>query len=654
MAISRRSIFQAGSGFFGIFSGSRLLAFDRNRTPSANRSEIERNSTVFAYGVASGDPLSDRVILWTHISSQNDDEISVHWEVALDNRFEEVIAEGHTSARSESDFTVKIDARLPYPETTYFYRFIALDAVSPIGRTRTAATIQNDLRIAVVSCSSIWSGYFNAYERLARRDDIDLIIHCGDYAYDVPDPDELRNMPYRVQNTKSPASLDDHRQRYRYYRKNMQLQEAHQQHPFAIIWDNHDIWTEAPRSESIRAFWEWQPVRPQGEDCNRIYRRLPFGSLATVHLLDTRHYGRGQIIPGTNETSIIGEEQFHWLEDGLEEATSQWNIIASQVLFSPFKAFGKPLTKDSWQGFPEDSRRVRRLLAKDIVQNPIIVSGDAHLSYACNIEQDGSAAGVEFLPTSVTRGNLDENIASFLAPLVKGVVEGAVKLFNPHIRYFESESHGYGLVHLNRSEARLEFWYIDHRDRVSAERCAKAMVIANQAKRITQETAAPLQSFSQRRPPAPKAIHLYEKGLEIGGSGGNYFDGEERLALKSRLVRLGVRVDRDQFLQSLQFTYEDNQTWQMGKDEAHSPLSDIVLEEGEYLQSMTLSIGVRKKLTLVSSLRFSTSMGREFAFGRSSRQEVEFRAPEGFHIVSFHGRSGSYIDKLGPIYAPNF
>ncbi|RZA10280.1 MAG: hypothetical protein EOP10_35075, partial [Proteobacteria bacterium] len=256
MSLSRRLFFGIGSGMglCGLLPTQKLAAAD---TSVSRRKHFEDLSKIFAYGVASGDPLKDRVILWTHVDERGQDHVLVEWEVALDPEFENTVSIGTAYAEPSSDFTVKIDAILPFAGTTYYYRFRAHNYWSPVGRTKTAPEKSENLRLAVVSCSSIWSGYMNAYEMLARRADLDLIVHCGDYAYDVPDPQELRNMPYRAVNRLKPASLHDHRQRYRYYRLDPHLRAAHQQHPWSIIWDNHDVLTDAPQNESIQAFFEW-------------------------------------------------------------------------------------------------------------------------------------------------------------------------------------------------------------------------------------------------------------------------------------------------------------------------------------------------------------------------------------------------------------
>ncbi|RYZ48447.1 MAG: hypothetical protein EOP07_25770, partial [Proteobacteria bacterium] len=403
------------------------------------------------------------------------------------------------------------------------------------------------------------------------------------------------------------------RQRYRYYRTDPHLRAAHQQHPWSIVWDNHDICTGASREEAIQAFFEWVPVRAMPEK-ERIYRSLDFGDLLKVILLDTRHIGRDEFIPGTLNRSILGEDQFHWLKDELKSSTARWNIIVNQVLMSPLTSFGKVLTHDSWDGYPKDRERLLRFLVDEGIDNNIVVSGDAHFSYACNLEIDGRSAGVEFLPTSITRGNLDETVGAFLGTLLKGTFEAAIKYFNPSTRYFESEAHGYGIVDLTPNDANCEFWYVDHKELTNVERCGRAINVASGSNYFTTEIANPKKpKFSYPRL-APPEETLYQKGYEIGGQGGESFDGLERLSKSSRLKTIKIRENKK--ITSLGCEYEDYTSWQKGSSDGKE--KKLELNAGEYLRKMTIGIGEEKKSTLVFYIKLVTSEGRVLEAGTPS------------------------------------
>ncbi len=653
MAFTRRLFFGAlgaTSGLYGLLTSRAALA----GTPALakTRFDLEEQNDIFAYGVASGDPLQDRAILWTQVNDRGLDTVAVEWQAALDPEFLLPVAEGIFNAVAADDYTVKVDAYLPLPATSYYYRFKAHGCWSMTGRTRTAPERSSELRVAVVSCSSIWSGYFNAYEHLARRNDIDLIVHCGDYAYDVPDPDELRNMPLKEVNKRMPTTLHEQRQRFRYYRQDPHLRAAHQQHPWAIVWDNHDIVTEAPCADAMKAFMEWIPMRtsPCSTPASAVYRSLSFGSLLKVILLDTRHCGRDQLIPGTQDKSILGEEQFAWLKDELKNSAAQWNLVVNQVLFAPFTAFGKVLNHDSWDGYPKDRERLLQFLADEGIKNTILVTGDSHMSFASNLVKDGQDLGVEFLPTSVTRGNLDEAVHAFLAKLVKGTFEAAVKGFNPHIRYFESEKHGYGLVNITTAGVNCEFWYVDHLERTDEASCGRALYAAAGANRFTSENSSP-RAVSQRLDRmAPLEVPLYLKGNECGGIGGDMFDGLERLTRDSRLTAITLRsADR---LNGIGCAFADGTSWKVGGTGGMEQTLALAAEDA--FSAIEIGIVKYQSRLQVGHVRIETREGQVLEGGKRPGGVLRFEAPEGRHIVSFFGRAGTELDKLGPIFAPDF
>ncbi|MDQ3234033.1 MAG: alkaline phosphatase D family protein [Pseudobdellovibrionaceae bacterium] len=493
MLQSRRRLFQVGGGLFGslIMHPKSFSSEILNNEESKSRRNLEQISTTFAYGVASGDPLADRVILWTHVTGDGSTSVNVRWQAALDLAFTQIVAEGDTSTTAEQDFTVKVDALLPYSGTTYYYRFSAMNCWSMIGRTRTAPSTMSNIRLALVSCSSIWSGYFNTYEALARRSDMDAILHVGDYIYDFVDEDEQRNMPSDPVNTQNPDTLAAVRQRYRYYRRDPFLRHAHQQHPGIIVWDNHDIDHAAGKADSIRAFHEWVPIRsPEYWNHDLVYRRLSFGPMLDLIMLDTRHIGRDAISHETGQLTLLGDQQFQWLKNQLTESQAHWRILGNQVLMAPCKILGKPISESMWDGYPADRQRVLQVLVDHGIKNTLIATGDAHLSFAANLEWGGRAAAVEILPSSVTRGNLDEQVKGILGAIAKGGFAAVIKLFNPHIRYFESTRHGYGIIDLKEEGAHLEFWYVPHEELSQDQEMAQAIDVASGQQRITQEKSS--------------------------------------------------------------------------------------------------------------------------------------------------------------------
>jgi alkaline phosphatase D len=331
----------------------------------------------FLHGVASGDPLEDAVILWTRVSNASGEPLTLNWQVARDEAMSDIVASGVAKTDADRDYTVKVDARGLPSDALLYYRFAIGDNVSPVGRTRTLPAGSVDTaRFAVVSCSNHPYGFFNAYRDIAEHDDLDAVIHLGDYIYEyglgeygteraealgrIPDP------PTEV------VTLSDYRRRYAQYRSDPDLKAAHAAHPMICVWDDHelanDAWRdgaenhgngrevdegawEARRDTAIRAWFEWQPVR--GESAGgrtRIYRDYRYGDLLRLIMLDTRIYGRDPQpdISGTDftrpgilevlndgERQMLGRRQQRWLRKRLKKRGTTWQVIGQQVLLTP-------------------------------------------------------------------------------------------------------------------------------------------------------------------------------------------------------------------------------------------------------------------------------------------------------------------------------
>ncbi len=291
----------------------------------------------FFHGVASGDPLSDRVILWTRVTPDSEGPVRVRWGVATDPEGQNLVRTGQVTTDASRDYTVKIDATGLQPDRTYYYGFQALGRRSPVGRTRTAPAGSADhLRFAVVSCSNYQNGFYNAYARIAERDDLAAVIHLGDYIYEYEDggfgfDPEIGRGHEPEQET---VSLDDYRVRYSFYRLDADLQRVHQQHPFITVWDDHefanDAWTggaqnhqpgtegpwQARKQNAFKAYAEWMPVRMQAPE--QIYRKIAYGDLLDFFMLDTRVDGREEQEPG-----LIGLERAWVRTDYLRQRLGQ-------------------------------------------------------------------------------------------------------------------------------------------------------------------------------------------------------------------------------------------------------------------------------------------------------------------------------------------
>lgn len=279
---------------------------------------ITQAAAHFTHGIASGDPLHDRVILWTRVipGSGKNTDISGLWEIATTKSFDTIVSRGNFTTNSEKDYTVKVDASGLQANTHYYYRFSAQNITSPTGRTKTLPIGKtSNIKFAVVSCSNYPQGYFNVYDEIAKRD-FDAVLHLGDYIYEYADgiysnPKALEK-GRKVKPTHEITNLEDYRMRYGLYRTDQDLQAVHQMHPFINVWDDHEIsndtWKEGAenhdedegpfntrRRAAIQAFYEWIPIRENDKELTgEIYRTFNFGDLASLIMLDTRLIGRDE------------------------------------------------------------------------------------------------------------------------------------------------------------------------------------------------------------------------------------------------------------------------------------------------------------------------------------------------------------------------
>ena len=412
----------------------------------------------FAHGVMSGDPLSDRVIIWTRVTLPERDPAGVPganlpdarpnitWAVASDPQMNKVVKRGSQRALPEHDWTVKVDVTGLKPGTTYYYQFHHQGRASMVGRTRTAPTGHVDnIRMAVMSCSSYWSAHWSGLGYVADRNDLDLVVHLGDYLYDFVDKDELVRFRVGLEDLAHPDNRDwknlaEVRRRYALHHSDPNWVRAHQQHPWTIVWDNHDIdpfygnqlatpdvdiEETITLQDTMRAFWEWTPSRPvladgsgrwllvedgsypEPEDPSLIYRHLEFGDLVSVTALDAqlglpRYDEQRSSAPRTDHLpagapSLLGSQQFSFLKDrmsGAEDRGVVWKSIAQQAYFSavdiPDIKEGSSGTEkikfglSRWTDYPAEKKAVVDFLRENI-HNTVMVAGDAHGSLGADL-----------------------------------------------------------------------------------------------------------------------------------------------------------------------------------------------------------------------------------------------------------------------------
>jgi alkaline phosphatase D len=470
--IDRRRLLAAGGAVAAVLVADRLAG--------AWPASAQRGAYPFTLGVASGDPAPGGVVLWTRLAPQPlladggmpAGAVPVDWQVAADPHLRRIVRGGTVLAQPTHAHTVHIEVEGLEPARTYWYRFRAAGELSPVGRTCTLpapGSTPGRLALAVVSCQHFEAGYYSAYQHLARED-LDLVVHLGDYLYEGAPTDGLP----RRHTGPAPTDLAGYRLRHALYKTDPDLQAAHAALPFVLTWDDHEIENDYAddhserfdppaafrrrRAAAYQAYWEHLPLRrrsrPRGSVA-QLYRRLRFGDLAELAVLDTRQYrddqpcdsngvGRGQVLAGCRERldprrSLLGATQRRWLLAGLNHSSARWNVVGQQLLLAeldlqpgPGLAYGS----DGWDGYATDRARILEFLQARQPPNPIVLGGDMHSFWVNDLKLHNHQPGVpvlasEFVGTSISSsGPLYEQYRACLPD-------------NPHVRFFESRWRGY-------------------------------------------------------------------------------------------------------------------------------------------------------------------------------------------------------------------
>ncbi|MFE7545739.1 alkaline phosphatase D family protein [Streptomyces platensis] len=508
--ISRRTAVTA------VAATAALLPFAGATT--AHAQEAAGQDPLFQHGVASGDPLPDGVLLWTRVTptpaatpgSGRGPATKVSWQVATDKDFASVVARGNLTASAAADHTVKADVRGLKPATHYYYRFTAGGQHSPVGRTRTAPahdSAAGNVRFGVVSCANWESGYFSPYRHLAARTDLDAVLHLGDYLYEYKSG-EYPEFKYVVR-PHSPAhellTLADYRIRHGVHKTDPDALAMHASHPVIAMWDDHEFadnaWkggatnhtpeTEGPWSARMaaakQAYFEWMPVRPS--TAGTTYRRLRFGTLADLHLLDLRSFRDEQAKVGSGDVddpsrTLTGRAQLDWLKAGLERSDTAWRLVGTSVMISqvafgavPAKLLGPladilgipkeglAINTDQWDGYTDDRRELLSHLSDRGIDNTVFLTGDIHMAWANEVPLQAATypadqpVATEFVVTSVTSDNVDDflHVAPHTLSLA-GVA--ALKAANRHVKWLDMDSHGYGVLDVSAERTQMDYFGI--------------------------------------------------------------------------------------------------------------------------------------------------------------------------------------------------
>ena len=463
---TRRDFLQLTGGVTGLIALGPLSACGAERS-------VALSANPFTLGVASGDPSPDGVVLWSRLGRSTleaagaaDHAIGVDWEVAEDEGFTRIARSGSALATPQLGHSVHVELSGLEPGRDYFYRMMAGGQVSPVARTKTApafgATVDR-FRFAFASCQHYEHGLFTALRHLADEN-VDLIVHLGDYIYET----SYGRNPVRQHDAPEPLTLDEYRARYTMYRSDPNLIAAHASAPWVVTWDDHEVDNDYAndvaqdgqtaaelllrRAAAYQAFYEFMPLRrasmPVGPDA-QIYRRLHFGNLIEMDVLDTRQYRSDQPCGDSGglscaqhiapEQSILGARQRDWLFEGLATTNARWNVLAQQVMVARLRRTNadgdETWSMDKWDGYPAERQAMLGVLTEVGTPNPIVLTGDIHSSYVADLHTDfddlsSPIAATELVGTSITSNGDGQDMTP----------GGERRLSNnPHLKFFNDQ-----------------------------------------------------------------------------------------------------------------------------------------------------------------------------------------------------------------------
>mgnify|MGYP001506814072 CR=1 FL=1 len=477
--------------------------------------EMELPPLPFVHGVASGDPLPDAVVLWTRVTpdefavpgSGGGVDTQLHWCVARDAELSDIVAQGEATSRAEQDHTVHVEVAGLDADTVYYYRFTVVGgphhgAVSPLGRTKTApAGHVVAQRWAVASCANWESGFFSAYADMARRGwagELDLTVFLGDYIYEYAQYEYAGRGPVRLhQPAHETLSLADYRTRYGRYRTDPALQDAHAAMPWVVVWDDHEFannnWRDGAenhnadegdfhtrRDAAMRAYYEWMPVRlSQTSEQGHIYRSFTFGDLVELTMMDLRSFRDEETTGdrfGEDSRTMLGEAQFKWVAEQLQQSDARWDVLGNSVMVSPMRfvtiqnnkkaniatgymqerATGIAVNSDQWDGYAAERDRLLTMLDEQ-ESNALFLTGDIHSEWANSIVSPSGFGeiGCEMVTTSISAPNVDEILTDVFGTYHKEnnstslLVEKTIRDYNPWVSHIDFDAHGYGIASIH-------------------------------------------------------------------------------------------------------------------------------------------------------------------------------------------------------------
>lgn len=495
-----------------------LAALAAGSAPAFVRHARAADVLRFDLGVASGQPQSRTVVLWTMLTGADlPAQVDVAWDIAEDEGFQRVAARGVEVARIDDHHSVHAEPQGLQPDRWYWYRFRALGQQSMVGRTRTApaadARVQQ-LNFAITSCQRYDVGHYAAW-RHAAADSLDLVLFLGDYIYEYgPAPKATAVRPLAGGRVKT---LAEFRARYALHKSDRDLQAAHAAAPWLVIWDDHEVENDyaswlgeflqadfaQQRTAAYQAYWEHMPLSKASRPVNgdmRMFGRLDWGALARIHLLDDRQMRDPQVCPkpgrgGSNTVrvadcpaitddrrTLLGREQERWLAEGWS-LDRPWNLLAQQTLMARFTwedpaapaSPGGAFWTDGWDGYPAARQRLLQTVADRRVPGVVALGGDVHANYVADLKLDfddakAPAIATEFCGTSISSLGLDPARVA------------AAQSLNPHVKFARSDQRGYVRFQLGAKSMQAELKVLDDARDVASGLQVAARFIVDAAK----------------------------------------------------------------------------------------------------------------------------------------------------------------------------
>ena len=470
----------------------------------------------FQHGVASGDPLSDRLIIWTRVTPRDlssTQPIQLRWRVGTDRDLRSVVSRGTVETNIERDYTVKVDVGGLTPGQPYFYAFDVDGEQSPVGRTRTFPTTADRMRFALVSCSNYPAGYFNPYAAIVRRPDLDAVVHVGDYIYEFAEGEY--GVGAAIGRIPRPAheaiALADYRARYATYRTDPDLQEAHRLFPFVAVWDDHELANDAwaggainhnpekgegdwatRKAAAYKAYLEWMPIRESSDPGIHLYRTIRFATLADLVMIDTRAL-RDRQVANTDaagltdpKRTLMGAAQEAWMFDQLrasQRAGTSWTLLGQQTMFSSITLPGtRPTNTDQWDGYPAQRDRVLDFVERERIRNLVILAGDAHSSWGFDVPRNPwngyqPASGAGSLAVELVTPAISSPPPPMFTSSSGPDASAALRVAFPNLKYLDGAHRGFILVELSRDRIKADWFFSpDVRVRSDAETAGGSFV----------------------------------------------------------------------------------------------------------------------------------------------------------------------------------